>query len=309
MRILFAYTPGFTEEMYREFEALGLEPVLLSGPETDHYELDFSDIELVVCYRFFLFNEIERFTALKYIHTTSSGIDHMPLDYIRSHGITLCNARGVYSEPMAEYALGSVLRFYRGAELLRAQQAAHRWETCRELRELSGKQVTILGAGSVGSECAKRFSVMGCSCVGLCRHPDKNAPHYTTQLHVDHLDEVLPETDILLLTLPLTDETRGIMDARRFSLLKEGAVLVNIARGPVADTAAMVEALASGRLSGAAVDVFDVEPLPEDSPLWDTENLIITPHNSFIGEHNPRRMFALIYQDTVNWLNSKGGNA
>jgi len=261
-----------------------------------------------VCYRFFLFNEIERFPALKYIHTTSSGIDHMPLDYIRSHGITLCNARGVYSEPMAEYALCSVLRFYRGAELLRARQAAHRWETCRELRELSGKQVTILGAGSVGTECAKRFSVMGCRCVGLCRHPEEGAAHYAAQLHVDRLDEVLPETDILLLTLPLTDETRGIMDARRFSLLKEGAVLVNIARGPVADTNAMLAALKSGRLSGAAVDVFDEEPLPEDSPLWDTENLIITPHNSFIGEHNPRRMFALIYRDTVNWLNSKGGN-
>ncbi len=316
MRMLIAFNPGFSAEMLDAFRALGLEPELLPGAEglladeeKAYDDADFSDVEAVVCYRFFCYTDIARFPKLRYIHTTSSGIDHMPLDYIRAHGIRLCNARGVYSAPMAEYALSAVLQFYRQMPVFYARQKAHLWERTEDLRELSGRQVTLLGAGSVGTECAKRFSAMGCRCVGLCRHPDPAAPYYAAQRDIRELDAVLPETDILLLTLPLTEETRGIMDARRLGLLKAGAVLVNIARGPVLDTAALVAALRSGRLSGAALDVLDPEPLPADSPLWDLDNLILTPHNSFSGEHNPRRMYELIYRDTVNWLNQEGGNA
>ena len=301
-----AHAQGFTQEMFDAFAAAGVEPVFLPGPEAQEYDMDFSDIDAVFCYRFFCYNDISRFPALKYIHTTSSGIDHMPLDYIRSHGIALDNARGVYSVPMAEFALGGVLQLYKSTERLRRQQQTHSWVMLETTRELPGRLVTILGAGSVGTECAKRFSAMGCRCIGLCRHPAPTA-YFDDVRHISALDALLPETDILLLTLPLTDETRGIIDARRLALLKPGAVLVNIARGPVADSSAVLEALRSGRLSGALCDVFDPEPLPPDSPLWDAENLIVTPHSSFIGEHNPQRMFDLVYKDTVNWMNAQGG--
>ena len=309
MRMLMTHDVGFTPEMYDAFAAAGIEPVFLSGPDSQSYdELDFSDIDAVFCYRFFCYNDISRFPSLKYIHTTSSGIDHMPLEYIRSHGIVLDNARGVYSVPMAEFALGAVLQLYKHMNRLRRQQAEHRWQMldAAETRELSGRVVTILGAGSVGTECAKRFSAMGCRCIGLCRHP-RDAEYFESVRRIDELDALLPETDILLLTLPLSDETRHIIDARRFGLLKPGAVLVNIARGPVADNAALLEALRSGHLSGALADVFDEEPLPPESPLWDVENLIVTPHSSFLGEHNPQRMFDLVYKDTVNWMKTQGG--
>ena len=301
MRILITRNTGFTPEMYEAIRELGLEPVFLPGEEEMTYDTDFSDIDAVICYRFFVYNDISRFPRLKYIHTTSHGIDHMPLDYIRSHGITLCDARGVYGAPMAEYALCGVLQLYKSAPLLSAQQKAHRWEHPADIRELSGRRVTILGTGSVGSECAVRFTAMGCRCVGMCRHPG-SAGAFAEQRSIAELDAVLPETDILLITLPLTEETRGLMDARRFALLKEGAVLVNIARGPIVDAAAMRSALRSGRLSGAVVDVFDAEPLPADSPLWDEPNLILSPHSSFIGEHNPRRFFELVYRNTAAWL-------
>jgi len=310
MRILMARCAGFTPEMLEAIRKLGLEPVFLPGEngqpgdEEKTYDMDFSDIDAVICYRFFNYNDISRLPRLKYIHTTSHGIDHMPMDYIRSHGITLCDARGVYGVPMAEYALSAVLQLYKSAPLLSAQQRAHRWKHPAEVRELGGRQVTILGTGSVGTECAGRFTAMGCRCVGLCRHPGGMAAGFAQQRSIGELDAVLPETDILLITLPLTEETRGLMDARRFALLKEGAVLVNIARGPIVDEAAMLSALQSGRLSGAAADVFDVEPLPADSPLWDAPNLILTPHSSFIGEHNPQRFFDLVYRDTAAWLSS-----
>ena len=311
MKFLMASDRGFTPEMYEAIRDLGIEPVFLPagedgrpGPEEAPYDgVDFSDIDAVFCYRFFCFNDIARFPRLKYIHTTSHGIDHMPLEYIRAHGILLRDARGVYGVPMAEYALWGVLQLYKDGASYAARQKAHRWERTEPLRELGGRQVTLLGAGSVATECARRFTAMGCRCVGLCRHPDPAAEGYETQRSIGALDEVLAETDILLVTLPLTEETRRLMDARRFGLLKPGAVLVNIARGPIVDAEAMADALRSGRLSGAVVDVFDEEPLPADSPLWDEPNCIVTPHSSFVGEHNPRRLFDLVYKDTAEWLN------
>ena len=311
MKFLMAHPAGFTPDMYEAIRALGIEPVFLPagadgrpGPEEAAYDgVDFSDIDAVFCYRFFCYNDIARFPRLKYIHTTSHGLDHMPLDYIRAHGIRLCDARGVYGVPMAEYALGGVLQLYKAFPLLAAQQRDRLWRHPETVRELTGRQVTLLGTGSVGTECAKRFSAMGCRCVGLCRHPKAGAEGFDAQRGIDALDALLPETDILLVTLPLTDETRGMLDARRFALLKDGAVLVNMARGHIVDEAAMAAALESGRLSGAVLDVFDTEPLPADSPLWALPNSIVTPHSSFIGEHDPERLFTLVYKNTVEWLN------
>ena len=309
MRILITKFPGITPEMIEAIRGLGLQPVFLPGEnglpgsEEQFYDLDFSDIDAVICYRFFCYNDIDRFPRLRYIHTTSHGIDHMPLDYIRAHGITLCDARGVYGAPMAEYAVSGVLQLYRDMPRFYERQKAHIWQHSPVIRELAGRQVTILGTGSVGRECAKRFTAMGCRCVGLCRRPAEAAEGFACQRGIGELDAILPETDILLVTLPLTEETRGIMDARRFGLMKDGAVVVNIARGPVVDAAALLEALQSGQISGAVVDVFDTEPLPADDPLWDAPNLILTPHSSFIGEHNPRRFFELVYKDTVAWMN------
>ena len=310
LRMLMTMDRGFTPGMYDALRDLGLELVFLGpdgtpGPEDAVYDRDFSDIDAVFCYRFFCYNDISRFPKLRYIHTTSHAVDHMPLDYIRSHGIRLCDARGAYGVPMAEFVLGAVLQLYKEAPAFYARQRAHVWAMPADLRELTGRQVTLLGAGSVGTECAKRFTAMGCRCVGLCRHPVQEAEGFTAQRGIGELDAVLPETDILIVALPLTDETRGMLNARRFALLKPGAVLVNVGRGPIVDAGAMMDALRSGQLSGAAADVFDTEPLPPDSPLWDTPNLIITPHSSFIGEHDPRRLFEIVYRDTANWLNDR----
>ena len=308
LRILLAYDYDVGPETLEGLRALGLEPVFLPGAdgqpgrEDRFYDLDFDHVDAVICYRFFCYNDIARFPRLKFIQTTSHGIDHMPLDYIRAHGVTLCDARGVYGVPMAEYALCGVLQLYRNMPRYREQQRAHVWQMHWDARELGGRQVTLLGAGSVGRECAKRFAAMGCRCVGLCRHPADVPEGFAELRQISELDEVLPETDVLLVTLPLTGETRGIVDARRFALLKEGAVLVNIARGPVVDEGALLAALRGGRLSGAVIDVCETEPLPADSPLWDAPNLILTPHSCFIGEHNHRRFFELALKNTAAWL-------
>lgn len=282
-------------------EALGLELRFLPGDETQYYADDFSDVDAVVCYRFFCFNDITRFPALKFIQLTSHGTEHMPLDYIREHDIALFDARGTYSAPIAEFALGGVLQLYKAAPQFVRQQTARVWQQNRSLRELSGREVCIVGTGSIGTECARRFRAMGCRVTGLCRHPQPKED-FDRICPMAQLDAILTESDIVILALPLNAESRGLFDARRFSCMKPGAVLVNVARGPVVNTAALAEALRSGRLSGAFCDVFETEPLPEDSPLWDLENLIITPHNSFNGEHNMDRLFELLYTNIKNGL-------
>lgn len=251
-------------------------------------------IEGVICNGLFLEHSIEQFTNLKYIQLTSAGFDRVPMDYIKEHGIQIRNARGVYSIPMAEFAICGVLQLYKQASFFMKKKQEHSWEKHRELRELYGKNVCIVGCGSVGSECAKRFKAFGCTVTGvdLFSREDEN---YQEIVGFAELDTALSKADIVVLTLPLTEETYHLLDADKIKILQDGAVLVNIARGAVVDTEALLQNV--GRLGGAVLDVFEEEPLEEKNLLWDRENVILTPHNSFVGEGNSSRLSELIIKN------------
>lgn len=282
------------EKHFPEIEALGHKIAFLRQ-EQDPLPCDPAWVEGIICNGLFLHHPLSAFPKLRWIQLTSAGLDRVPLEEIRAKGIELRNARGVYSVPMAEFALCGVLQLCKQAAFFRRNQSRHRWEKNRGLGELFGKTVAILGCGSVGSECAARFRAMGCRVLGVDLFPRADE-RYDRMLPLSDLDAVLPSVDVLILCLPLTAETRGIIDGARLTLLKPGAILVNIARGPVVDEAAVCEALRSGALSGAVLDVFETEPLPADSPLWDLENLILTPHNSFAGAGNGERLACRILE-------------
>lgn len=250
-------------------------------------------VEGVVCNGLFLHHPMEKFVNLKYIQLTSAGFDRVPMDIVRERGIRICNARGVYSIPMAEFALAGVLQLYKHMDFFRENQKQHCWEKHRNLLELAGKQVCILGCGSVGAECAKRFSAFGCHVTGVDVSTESRA-YFDEMILTEDLGRVISLADILVLTIPLTEQTRHMINGDLVKNMKSGAVLVNIARGAVVDTQAMVEALETGRLGGAVLDVFEEEPLSPDSPLWDMENVILTPHVSFVGEGNGNRLSAVI---------------
>lgn len=163
----------------------------------------------------------------------------------------------------------------------------------RDIRELSGKKVCIIGCGSVGTECAKRFQAFGCHVVGIDVMPYQNK-WYEQIVTLHRLNDILPTCDIVVLTLPLTEETKGIISKQRLESLKEGAVLVNISRGAVVDQKAL-EAVLSNKRIEAVLDVFDAEPLAADSPLWDMDNVVISPHNSFVGDGNHERLCAMMF--------------
>ena len=256
-------------------------------------DFDVSDIEGVVCNGLFLYNDIRHFKKLKYIQLTSAGFDRVPIDYINEHEIKIYNARGVYSIPMAEFALCGVLQLIKQSRLFYKNQNNHIWEKSRTLGELSGKTVLIVGAGNIGSEVAKRFSAFDASVIGVDITDDDRKYFDKVEL-LDNLDEQLKIADIVILTLPLTDSTRGMFDKSKFDLMKKSSIFVNIARGPLVVESDLINSLKSDDISGAVLDVFGEEPLNENSPLWDMDNVILTPHNSFVGENNNKRMFNVI---------------
>lgn len=260
--------------------------------EKDPLPCDETWVEGVVCNGLFLHHPIEKFVNLKYIQLTSAGFDRVPMEYVSKHQITICNARDVYSIPMAEFALSGVLQLYKKAEFFWKNQKAHVWEKHRDLLELAGKQVCIVGCGSVGTKCAKRFKAFDCIVTGIGTYA-RSKSYYDTVKGAEELENVLSTADIVVLTVPLNEKTKYLMNDRTFGFMKEGAVLVNIARGAVVCEKALVKALQE-KLGGAVLDVFEEEPLDENSPLWDMEQVILTPHNSFVGEGNGERLAEVI---------------
>ncbi len=262
--------------------------------EKDDLPCAYEWVEGVICNGLFLTHSIEKFVNLKYIQLTSAGFDRVPMEYVTEHNIEIHNARGVYSIPMAEFAVAGVLQLYKKMDFFRENQKKHEWNKHRGCLELFGKTVCIVGCGSVGTECAKRFGAFGCNVIGVDLYPREDE-YYEKILHLNELDSILPRADVVVLTLPLTEETIHLMNTERFALLKEGAVLVNIARGAVVDSGALIENV--DKLGGAVLDVFQEEPLDENSLLWDMENVIVTPHNSFVGENNKKRLCEVIFMN------------
>ena len=291
MNILITGAWQGAKEYLDEIRALGHEVVHMPN-EKETLPVDPAWIEGIVCNSFFLPPRIADFVNLRYIQVVSAGIDLVPMDEVRRRGITLKNARGVYSEPMAEHAVWSVLTLYRQKAYYMEKQAEHEWKKLRFIPELAGKTVCVIGCGSVGTAVAERFGGMGCRVVGLNRTP-REKPAFERLFSFAEEAEALGMADVVVVTMPLNDETRHLMNADRLAMMKEGAILVNVARGPLVDTDALLAAL-DARLGGAALDVFETEPLPADSPLWDRPDVLITPHNSFQGEHNAERLNAVI---------------
>ena len=260
--------------------------------EKDELPCLYEEVEGVICNGLFLYHSIEKFTSLRYIQLTSAGFDRVPMDYVQTYGIAIHNARGVYSIPMAEFAISGVLQLYKQSKFFYDNQKKSVWEKHRGVLELYGKTVCIVGCGNVGTECAKRFNAFGCKVLGVDLYPREDIA-YEKMYTLENLDEALSQADVVVLTLPLTEETRYMMNEQRFGKMKDKSVFVNIARGAVVVEQALLNVL-DNKLLGAVLDVFEEEPLLPNNPLWQKENAIITPHNSFIGDGNLERLNQVI---------------
>lgn len=251
------------------------------------------DVEAVICNSVLMRHGPERFTNLRLVQLNSAGYDHVPKLLMEREDVTIYNAAGVYSDSMAEFAVCGILQLYKQAAFFAANQAAGRWEKHRSLRELSDKRVCIVGAGCYGRALAIRLRAFGCKVTGLNRTVRPMA-EFDELLPLSDLAERAPKCDILALCIALTEQTRGIVSESVLNTLPSDAVVVNLARGPVVDEPALLRWLQANPNAGAVLDVFDTEPLPANHPLWQLPNAILTPHNSYVGEHNDERLRSLI---------------
>ena len=226
---------------------------------------------------------------LQWVQALSAGVDFYDLDALEEAGVVLTTAAGVHAQPIAEQALGYLLLFER--DILRGirQQEDGQWLRY-EGGELRGKTLGVVGVGAIGSRVAELASALGMTVVGTKRDPS-TVPDAVDEIRgPDGLHEVLSRADYVVLACPLTEETRGLVGREELGVMDDESVLVNVSRGAVADEDALVDALRQGVVRGAALDVFEEEPLPEDSPLWNLPNAVVTPHMAGSTPHKEYRL-------------------
>jgi phosphoglycerate dehydrogenase-like enzyme len=207
-----------------------------------------------------------------------AGYGHLPMDSLEERGVSVTTASGVHGPNIAEDVLGFILTLTRRHHEGWRRQQRREWRAY-DTRELAGSVVTVVGLGALGSAVTERLAGFDVETIGIRHSPEKGGPTDEV-VGTDELHDVLARTDYLVLTVPLTDETEGMIGEAEFTTLPSDAVVVNVARGKVIDTDALVPALRSNAIDGAGLDVTDPEPLPEDHPLWGFENVLITPHNA-----------------------------
>ncbi len=218
---------------------------------------------------------------LRWIHSLSAGVEQILFPGLVDSDVPLTNARGVFKRSLAEFAILGMLWFAKNGPRLLEQKRAHKWETFM-VDWLAERSVAIVGYGEIGRECALLAKAMGARILATRRRPELlDSDRVLDRAYpLAGLHEMLSEADYVIVAAPGTPETRHMISTREFSSMKKSAVIINVGRGVVIDEAAMIAALSEARIAGAALDVFEVEPLPADSPLWDMPNVFISPHST-----------------------------
>ena len=223
-------------------------------------------------------DELAHADRLDLFACTFAGTDHLPTDALHNHGVVVTNAAGVHGPNAAEQVLAFLLAFRRGLDRAWANTEAGRWQHY-QTKELHGSTVTVVGMGAIGTAILQRLAPFGVERIGVRHSPQKSGPAERI-VGYDEFPNVVPDSDALVLACPLTDLTHHLVDETVLGLLPPDALLVNIARGPVVKTNALVAALQSNDIAAAALDVTDPEPLPPEHTLWTLDRCLITPHNA-----------------------------
>ena len=258
-------------------------------PDYDVLSPELPDTDIFVGYSLRA-QQLKEAKKLKWIHSTAAGVAQLAYPELRDSGILVTNPRGIFSKPMAEHTIGMMIALARNfPDSTRYQDKCTWgqsliWDKPEQLTELNGKTLLIIGFGSIGHELAKRAKAFEMRVCGVTRSGKGDTSLAEKIVPATELNTVLPEADYIVIAAPETEETKQLVGAGEISKMKRGARLLNLGRGSLLDEAALIAALESGQLAGAALDVTSVEPLPSDSPLWKAPNLFITPHTSGVSE-------------------------
>lgn len=292
MNILLTGAFSYSNAQIKKIESLGYNVTFIKN-ELEELNIDVSNIDVVICNRLFLHNDINKFKNLKVIQTTSAGLDRIPLEYTKKNNIRVFNAGNSYSIPMAEFAIMQLLNIYKNNKQFVKNQLKQKWEVNRELEELSDKKVLIMGFGNVGFEIAKRLY----NFVSEIYAYDIKKVDYDKVIYVSDYKKIIETIDIIILTMPLVKETKYIVNKSFIENLKQGSTLINVSRGKLINEKDLIEAIKSNKFLGVALDVFEEEPLYIENELWSFDNVYITPHNSFVSKINKERLFKVILEN------------
>lgn len=241
---------------------------------------------------------------LKWIQVLTAGVDKMPLDYLSHSSIQVTNVKGIHKIPMAEYAFAAMLQMARNLNITYEKQQQGIWEWGIRVDELYGKTLGIIGVGAIGEEIARRAQVFGMKVIGVTRSGNTN-PYCELMFRPDGLSQFLPECDYIIITVPSIPSTYHIIGREELQQMKESAVIINMARGSVIDEEALIDYLQKEKIKGAVLDVFAVEPLPSNSPLWKLKNCIITPHVSGRSLRYMQRALVVLRDNLIYFSENK----
>lgn len=306
-------TPAFgaplSASMIREIESVGgVRVVQLTGDGRVHDGADGALERATVLFRSdlsagMLEHLLRRAPNLRWIHSLSAGIERVAIPAVAERGLLVTNGRGVFSRPIAEYVVMMLLAIARRLPQLLELQRERTWQPLGG-RELSELTLGIVGYGSIGSEVARLLDPFGMRILATRRHPERGAGelHNVELIAPQRLGELLAASDVVLVALPLTAATTGVIGANELQQMRPTAWLMNVARGQLIDEEALRRALREGRLGGAVLDVFVEEPLPPDSPLYGTPNVVITPHTSWASDLVAQRTMDLFTTNLRRFL-------
>ncbi len=294
-------TVKFSNDQLHKIEQLGYEIKYYpeNSIENDKY---INESEILVTYNPFYTLDISKMKKLKYIQTSSIGIDQIPKDKLENRDILICNNKGSYSVPISETIVMNILNIYKNSIKFYNKKLNKKWNMDYSLTELTDKKVGFLGTGTLSSETAKRLKAFSVEVWGV--NTDGTLKEYFDKCFSSKdMDKVFKNCDVVVCTMPSTKETIGIINKDKFSLMKDKSIFINVGRGNIVNEKDLVRYIKKFR--GVYLDVFENEPLSEDSKLWEFDNVIITPHNSWISDKNKERTFNVIYNNLSNYKDGK----
>jgi len=259
------------------------------GKDQSVWEPYLQDAEVIAGWKKEMDDLLNEQSSLKWLQTWSAGVDSLSLDVFKDRHYLLTSANGVHANPISETIFALMLALTRQIHAYVRQQQSKTWHHANLSLELHGKTLGLIGTGAIGKETAKIAKAFGMKVVGV-RRSDKPEDHVDEMYTLDQLTEVLPQCDYVAITLPLTKETNQLFQKEQFDAMKKSAFFINIGRGEIVVEKDLIEALQNGEIAGAGLDVFEKEPLDENNPLWEMENVIITPHTAGATEYYNQRV-------------------
>lgn len=290
----------YRDLLEREFPTMPIHHAQLSQLSDD----DLAQVQIVMTYGYDMTPEfVKKMDRLQWLHVGQSGIDPLPFDLLREKQVFITNSLGINSSAISEYVLCAMLNIVRNTFVYAERAKQKIWDSKIQVDELSLKSVGIFGLGMVGKEVAKRTKAFEMRVLGVDVFADE-IPFVDQMFLPDQRQEVLSQCDFVVLCLPLLASTAGMIDHEELSVMSNTAWIINVGRGPLINTDALIEAVDAGEIAGAVLDVFTTEPLPADDKLWTRENIWITPHTA--GDHFPQyapRMVEIIRYNLAQYPN------